>query len=62
MSYEEICRRTIPQIEAILSRLGKHISLKIGVPLSVEEKTKEPEEEHTVEDALAFCSLFNGLG
>lgn len=61
MSYEEICERTILQIEAVMARLGQHIGLKIGVPMAAEEKPAEPVEEHTVDDALAFCSLFNGL-
>lgn len=51
----------MPQIIAIMERLEKHIGLKIGIPVKTEEKPAEPVEEHTVEDALAFCALFNGL-
>jgi len=54
---------TIPQIEAVLARLNKHISLKIGIPMKdADAATDTADEEHTVEDALAFCSLFNRIG
>jgi len=62
MSYEEICERTILQLEIIMARLGKHIGLKIGVPMAAEEKPAEPVEEHTVEDAMRFVSMFTGVG
>ena len=32
MHYEEIARRTIPQIMALLAEAGENISIKIGVP------------------------------
>lgn len=32
LSYEEIGKRTIPQIDAIRSKLGKNIAIKIGTP------------------------------
>jgi len=32
MGYEEICERTIPQIEVIHKNLGKHIEIKMGFP------------------------------
>jgi len=62
MGYEEIAERTIPQVEAVMARLGRHICLKIGVPLS--EKDSEgvkPREEHTVEQGMAFAALFSGI-
>jgi len=61
LSYEEIGERTLPQIIAIMERLEKHTGLEIGIPVKTEEKPAEPVEEHTVEDALAFCALFKGL-
>jgi protein gp37 len=62
MNYEEIGERTLPQIIAIVERLEKHIGLKIGVPVRNEEVREEPAEEHTVEDAMRFVSLFAGVG
>jgi len=65
MRYEEIGERTIPQLETILARLNKHISLKIGIPIKEETSTREvareATREHTVDEALAFCALFNGI-
>jgi len=61
MNYEEIAERTIPQVEAVMARLGRHIGLKIGVPMGTEEKRTEPAREHSVDDAMAFCAMFNGL-
>ena len=31
MHYEEISRRTIPQIEALLDEAGENISIKVGM-------------------------------
>lgn len=62
LSYEEIGDRTVPQVEAILGRIGKHICLRAGVPISESEAgNAEPDEEHSVEDALAFIAQFQGL-
>ena len=60
MSYEDICRRTIPQIETILSKMGKHISLRLGIPFQ-EGKMASPSAEHSVEDGMAFAAMFNGI-
>lgn len=60
MSYEEIQRRTIPQIEAILSNLGKHISLRMDIPFQ-ESKIINSSSEHSVEDGMAFAAIFNGI-
>jgi hypothetical protein len=32
MHYEEIGRRTLPQIKAILDEAGENISIKVGMP------------------------------
>jgi len=42
--------RSIPQIEAILSPFSEKRSGDV-----------EPDEEHTVDDALAFIAQFQGL-
>lgn len=54
--------RTLPQVEAILGRIGKHICLRAGVPIKDEDIVSgDPEEEHTVDDAMAFIAQFQGL-
>jgi len=63
LSYEEIGERTVPQVESILARIGRHICLKAGVPVGEGEAgNAEPEEEHTVEEGMAFAALFAGIG
>lgn len=60
---------TIPFIEAVLSRLGKHIELKMGVswgfsmapsetPSGAGKKGKAPK----LSELAAFCNSFQGLG
>lgn len=52
-------------MEAILSNLGKHIELKLGVrwgggvPVGTGGQT--PEEEHSIDEGMAFCALFGGV-
>jgi hypothetical protein len=60
MSFFEIENMTMPQIESVLSRINKHIGIKIGIPIK-DESIDIPEEEHSVDDALAFISAFQGL-
>jgi hypothetical protein len=43
-----------------MKHLGKHIGLKLGVPIE-DGPIAKAEEEHTVENAMAFVSLFAGL-
>lgn len=60
MGYEEIAERTIPQIEALLARLGKHIGLKAGVLMDEKDsESAEPMEEHSTDDAMAFVAMFS---
>jgi hypothetical protein len=56
MSYEQILERTVPQLNAILERLPKHLAIKSGLPISteVDAKPKTP----TFQDLTAFCNLF----
>lgn len=66
MSYEEIVKRTIPQLEVILARLGRHISLKIGVSagMSGGGETMESIDDGSpryIEDTANFVSLFSGI-
>lgn len=45
-----------------MERLGKHICIKAGVPPSEEREVAEPEEEHTVDQALQFVAQFSKRG
>lgn len=71
MSYEDIGKRSIPQLEAIMARLGKHISLKIGIPFGTgghtpvskdgygDTKTlNKPGETPCIDDIMLFCNSF----
>lgn len=68
LSYEEIERRTIPQIEAILSELPENISIKIGMPgifggvLDNPPPTSSPTgKPPKLSEFAAFCSAFDGI-
>lgn len=61
MRYEEIPRRTIPQIEAILGRLGKHMSLKLGIPWE-DDAPMDRSVGTTVAERMAFAAMFDGAG
>lgn len=77
MPPESIDERAIPFIEAIRPRLGKHISLKIGIPFAGIESSStstatvnsaearvlnKPGEIPCIDDIIAFCNGFNGVG
>lgn len=62
MRYEEIPRRTIPQIEAILGRLGKHMSLKLGIPWEDSAPQVDKSVGCTVAERMAFAAMFDGVG
>lgn len=68
MSYDDIGERTIPQLEALMKRLGRHIELKTGIPGLFTGATTEPsssttpDREHTVDEGQQFAALFSGLG
>ncbi len=62
MTYEEIPRRTIPQLEAILQRLGRHISLKLGIPYKEDTPQVDRSVGTTVAERMAFAAMFDGIG
>lgn len=63
MRYGEIGECTIPQLEAIMRMLGKHISLKLGVPWSGEPvAVKESGKAPKLSEIMAFCQQFKGTG
>ena len=67
MHYEEIAERTIPQIEAIRSKLGKNISLKIGMPGLFGGALDNPAPSPTTDkppklsEFMSFANAFNGV-
>ena len=64
MGYDEITERTIPQIEAILGELDKHISLKLGIPWETGGDKAAPGKQvkkgkaPKLSDLAAFCGEF----
>ena len=67
MSYEEIRERTVPQVEAILAHLDKHISIKAGVPnifggQSVPADMPKPKDDKPpkLSEIMSFCEGFKG--
>jgi len=68
LGYEEIERRTIPQIEAILSELPENIAIKIGMPgifggaldnpASASSPTGKPPK---LSEFMAFANAFNDI-
>ena len=69
ITYEEILRRTIPQIEAVLDKLDRHIEIKIGMPAmgvggaSVERTESVPhglaDKAPKISDFMMFANEFN---
>lgn len=61
MAYEEISRRTIPQVMAILDGAEENISIKLGLPNmlgGVSADGKNEEEESSQEDVEVFFGGF----
>lgn len=60
MSYEEISRRTIPQIMAILDGAEENISIKMGIPniFGGDYTQTAIKEESTQEDVEDFFNSF----
>lgn len=60
MHYEEIGRRTLPQINALLEEAGENISIKIGMPniFGGISETTQRKEEAQQEDVDEFFSSF----
>lgn len=64
MGYEEVERRTIPQIEAILKGAGENISIKYGIPftssMSNDNGTpKEVDNDTKLAQVDQFLKMFN---
>ena len=52
---------TYPQIRAYMTKAGKYVSPFLW-GLGGTTETKKPEKEKTIDDAMAFVSLFQGIG
>lgn len=68
MGYEEIERRTIPQIIALLNEAEENIAIKIGMPgifggaLDNPPPTSSPTgKPPKLSEFAAFCSAFDGI-
>ncbi len=61
--YEEIPRRTIPQILAILGGAGENISIKLGLPYKDEESAEQglANEPPKLSQFAAFANMFSGI-
>lgn len=63
MSYDEITERTIPQLEAIMAELGKHINLKRGITwetgiVSSSQPKGKKGKAPKLSELAAFCGNF----
>lgn len=67
MGYEEIARRTIPQIRAILDGANENIAIKIGLPGILGGALDNPAPSPTsnkppkLSEFMAFANAFNGI-
>lgn len=63
MHYEEIARRTIPQIMAILDGAGENISIKLGLPTSDSQSPTTPQADGPpkLSQFAAMANIFSGI-
>ena len=68
MHYDEIGERTIPQLEAILGKLNKHISLNLGIPwetkdagVAIPQAKAKKGKAPKLSELAAFCGSFKGV-
>lgn len=65
LDYEQIKKRTIPQINAILEHLPENVRTSCpffgGGGNSGETKTSNKDEEHSTDDGMAFAAMFHGI-
>lgn len=63
MGYEEIERRTIPQIIALLDEAGENIAIKIGMPSifggALDKPSHPPDKPPKLSEFMAFASAFD---
>lgn len=64
MHYEEISRRTLPQINALLQQAGENISIKIGMPNifgTPSPVTQNDGSPPKVNQFAALAGMFSGI-
>jgi len=67
MHYEEISRRTLPQINALLQQAGENISIKIGMPnifrgaVSPSPVNQNDGSPPKVNQFAALAGMFSGI-
>ena len=67
MHYEEIARRTLPQINALLEEAGENISIKIGMPNifgATPPPSSTPPDDGTppkLSQFAALAGMFSGI-
>ena len=67
-TIENIPKLTYPQLKIVMSKAGKYISPKFGIPSvgisgsSGQQTANSPESERTIEETARFVSLFQGIG
>lgn len=66
MAYEEISRRTIPQIMAILDGAEENIPIRLGLPNTLDAKNvqgqevnQNPSKTPTLSQFMNFANAFN---
>lgn len=62
MNYEEIAKRTIPQIMAILGGAEENISIKLGLPMNgTSQSPITPHEPPKISQFSAMANMFSGI-
>ena len=67
LKTDDIANSTIPAIQAVLARLNKHVSIKIGIPgifggaLDIPSPPTPPDKPPKLSEFMAFASAFDGI-
>ena len=68
LKTDDIANSTIPAIQAVLARLNKHVSIKIGIPGifggaldSTSSPSTTPDKPPKLSEFMAFASAFDGI-
>lgn len=68
LKTDDIANSTIPAIQAVLARLNKHVSIKIGIPGifggaldTTSSPSTHPDKPPKLSEFMAFASAFDGI-
>lgn len=68
LKTDDIANSTIPAIQAVLARLNKHVSIKIGIPGifggaldTTSSPSTTPDKPPKLSEFMAFASAFDGI-